>query len=203
MSEDTAGQVRRGRRPRGADTRAQILAAAQESFATLGYSGTTMRGIARAASVDSALVHHYFGSKDDLFLASLALPFDPRELLIPIALQGAEGAGERLLRTFVRVWDDPESRRPLLALVQGVFDPAGRSLLREGFLSVVLIPIGVAMGITDPERRMALVASQIAGLIIVRYVVELPPLVAMSGDDLVAIYAPTIQRYLTGELPSP
>ena len=159
-----------------------------------------MRGIAKDAGVDAALVHHYFGSKDDLFLAALALPVDPRTLLGPVAAGGVDGAAERILRVFVSIWDDPETRLPLLTLVRGVFEPEGRSVLAEGIVPVVLAPLGRALGIEDPDRRMSLVASQMMGLIVMRYIVSLEPLASMSTDDLVACYAPTIQRYLDGDL---
>ena len=193
--------VSRGRRPGSPDTRATILEAARALFAVGGFSGTSVRAIAARAGVDPALVHHYFGTKDDLFLAALALPVDPRDVLLPVAAQGTDGAGERLLRAFVSVWDDPELRLPLLGFARSVFDPSAQELLRDGFLHVVLNPIGEAMGVDEPERRMPLVASQVIGVILLRYVFEVEPLASMRADDLVAIYAPTVQRYLTGPLP--
>lgn len=192
---------RRGRRPGTPDTRAAILAAARELFATSGHSGTSVRAVAAAAGVDAALVHHYFGTKDDLFVAALELPVDPRVVLGPAIAGGPDGAGERMLRVFLSVWDDPEARLPLLGLARGMFDPAGQRLLRDGFLPAVLAPVGVALGLDRPEVRMPLLASQVVGLIVVRYVLEVEPVASMSADDVVAIYAPTLQRYLTGPLP--
>lgn len=191
----------RGRRPGSPDTRAAILDAARSLFAERGFGGTSIRAIAGAAGVDPALVHHYFGSKDDLFVASLRIPVDPRELLAEVIAQGPEGAAERLLRTFLSVWDDPETRLPLLGLARSVIDPSGARLLRDGFLPVVLVPVGTALGVDRPDVRMPLVASQVIGLILLRYVLEAEPLASMPAEDVVAIYAPTIQRYLTGGLP--
>ncbi len=190
----------RGRRPGSPDTKAAILAAARELFAERGVAGTSIRAIAGAAGVDPALVHHYFGRKDDLFLAALEFPVDPRELLAPVAALGPDGAGERFLRVFLSVWDDPEIRVRLLGVIRGVFDPGGARLFREGFLKVVLVPIGSALGIDAPEVRMPLVASQVFGLIVMRYVLEVEPLASMPADAVVAAYAPTIQRYLNGDL---
>src|SRR5688572_22544391 len=161
---------RRGRRPGSPDTRAAILAVARAAFAAKGFAGASVRGIAAEAGVDAALVHHYFGTKDDLFLAALELPVDPREVLVPALAGGVDGAAERMLRVFLSVWDDPELRLPLLGLVRGVVDPEGQRLMSEGFLPVVLQPVGVALGIDRPELRMPLVASQVLGLIVVRYV---------------------------------
>lgn len=191
----------RGRRPGRADTRAEILAAARSAFAEKGFGGTTIRGVAAAAGVDPALVHHYFGSKDDLFVAALELPVDPRAALAPVVALGADGAGERLLRVFLSVWDDPELRLRLLAVARSILEPSGQKLFRDGFLTVVLEPVGVGLGVEDPERRMSLVASQVIGMILLRYVLEVEPLASMDADLVVATYAPTLQRYLTGELP--
>jgi AcrR family transcriptional regulator len=187
---------KRGRRPGSPDTRAAILAQARELFAAQGYAGTSVRAIATAAGVDAALVHHYFGTKDDLFLAALQAPLDPREVLLPVADGGLEGAGERLVRTFLTVWDDEATRLPLLALVRRVFDPEGRQLVRDGFMQMVLGPIGVRLGVDQPERRMSLVASQLMGIVLVRYVVGVEPLASAAHDELAAAYGPTLQRYL-------
>jgi AcrR family transcriptional regulator len=191
---------RRGRRPGAPDTRAAILAAARELFAASGFAGTTIRAVAAAAGVDAALVHHYFGTKDDLFLAALEVRVDPRVVLAPVAEGGVDGAGERLLRVFLSVWDDEETRLPLLGLFRGIVEPTGAQLVRDGFMRMVLGPVAVALGIDEPEHRMALVASQLAGIVVVRYVVRVEPLASMPGDTLVATYAPTLQRYLDGPL---
>jgi AcrR family transcriptional regulator len=190
----------RGRRPGSPDTRAVILAAARELFAERGVGGTSVRAIAGAAGVDPALVHHYFGKKDDLFLAALEFPVDPRELLAPVAALGPDGAGERFLRVFLSVWDDPEVRVRLLGVIRGVFEPEGGRLFRDGFLKVIIVPVGKALGIDHPEHRMSLVASQMLGLILLRYVLEVEPVASLSTEAVVATYAPTIQRYLTGDL---
>ncbi len=63
-----------GRRPGNQDTRGKILDAARDAFATKGFAGTSMRAIAADASVDAALIHHYFDSKQQLFLATVQIP---------------------------------------------------------------------------------------------------------------------------------
>ena len=187
---------RRGRRPGSPDTRAAILAEARSLFAANGYAGTSVRAVASAAGVDAALVHHYFGTKDDLFVAALQVPLDPREVLLPVGQGGLDGAGERLMRTFLSVWDDEAVRLPLLTLVRTIFDPEGRQLVRDGFMRIVLGPVGAALGVDEPERRMSLVASQLMGIVVARYVVGVEPLASATHDQLVAAYAPTLQRYL-------
>jgi AcrR family transcriptional regulator len=192
----------RGRRPGAPDTRAEILAAARTLFAARGFAGASIRAIAADAGVDPSLVHHYFGTKDDLFVAALELPVDPRVAMLPVLEGGIDGAGERLLRVFVSVWDDEHARLALLGLVRGVFEPTGRQLLRDGLLGVVLGPIAPALGIVDdPQRRISLVASQMIGLVMLRYVLEVEPLASMDSELLVSTYAPTLQRYLSDPLP--
>ena len=194
-------QVRRGRRPGTPDTRAEILAAARESFAAAGFAGTTIRGVAAAAGVDAALVHHYFGSKESLFLTALEVPVDPRVELTPVLERGVDEAGAGIVRTMLRVWDDEDRRLPLLAFVRRMLEPGGGRLLSEGFLPVLVEPVAVALGVADVDRRMPLVASQLFGVIMLRYVVPAEPLASMPAEEVVASVAPTIQRYLTGDLP--
>jgi len=191
----------RGRRPGTPDTRAEILGSARSLFAERGFKGTSMRAIASEAGVDPALVHHYFGTKDDLFMAALQLPVDPRELLAPVIAGGKDDAAVGLLRTFLSVWDDPDNQLAFLSLFRSVLDPPGELLLSQGFVPVVLGPVGHALGIDHPEARMPVVASQMIGLIMCRYVLRLEPLASMDPETLVATYGPTIQRYLTGDLP--
>ena len=203
----TGGEGRgRGRRPGGPDTRGQILEAARRSFADRGYPGTTIRAVGAEAGVDPALVHHYFGTKDDLFLAALEIPVDPRVLLPQVLDGGLEGAGERLLRLLLGVWDDPVNRLPLLALVRGTLgQEVPESLLQQGMLRMVLQPLRAALANSgnpaDAELRVQLVASQLIGLVVARYVLALEPLATTSAEELVARIAPTVQRYLDGPLP--
>jgi AcrR family transcriptional regulator len=194
-------RVSRGRRPGAPDTRAQVLAAARASFAERGFRGTTIRAVAAAAGVDPALVHHYFGTKDDLFVAALEIPVDPREILAPVVAAGPDGAGERLLRTFLSVWDDPELQPGLLALVRSLMADDSAGLVRDGFIPVVVGPVLAGLVRDRPEVRIPLVASQVIGLIVARYVIALPPLAQMPAEDVVARVGPTLQRYLTGDLP--
>ncbi|UMG94719.1 hypothetical protein MF408_07045 [Nocardioides sp. TF02-7] len=111
-----------------------------------------------------------------------------------------DGAGELLLRGVLSVWDDPGARPALLAMVRRVMEPGGEQLFRDGFVRVVLLPLGEAIGVDRPQLRMSLVASQVLGLIVLRYVVRLEPLASLDVDALVAAYAPAVQRYLSGPL---
>jgi AcrR family transcriptional regulator len=178
-----------------------VLVAARASFAEKGFRGTTIRAVAAAAGVDPALVHHYFGTKDDLFVAALEIPVDPREVLAPVVAAGPDGAGERLLRAFLGVWDDPEVQPGLLALVRSIVSDDSGMLVREGFIPVVVGPVLAALVVDRPEARIPLVASQLVGLVVTRYVLAVPGMADMPAEDVVARIAPTVQRYLTGDLP--
>jgi len=197
----TSRAPRRGRRPGAPDTRATILDAARSAFAEKGFAGTTIRGVAAQAGVDASLVHHYFGTKDDLFLAAMELPFDPRRAIAPAVAGGLDGAGERLLRAFLSLWDDPEVSPVLVGIVRSALQPGGERLLTQGIVPVLLLPVGESLGIDRPEVRMPLVISQVAGLILTRYLVGLEPIASMPAEDVVATYAPVIQRFLTADLP--
>jgi AcrR family transcriptional regulator len=182
-----------------------VLAAARTAFAERGYDGATIRGIATAAGVDPALVHHYFGSKDKLFLAAVHAPADPGELL-PHALEGSrEDLGANLVRTFLTVWDGP-ARPAALALVRSaVGNEWTAKLLREFLVSQVLRRVLGTLDLPAAEReaRGALVASQLIGVVMARYVLRLEPLASASHDSLVASLGPTLQRYLTGNVELP
>ena len=191
----------RGRRPGAPDTRAAVLAAARSSFAEKGFRGTTIRAVASEAGVDPSLVHHYFGTKDDLFLAAMELPVDPREVLAHVGDGPVEEAAERFVRALLGVWEDPAIQPVLLTVARRLLEPDGELLFSQGFLPVVVVPLGARLGLDQPERRMSLVASQVLGLILMRYVLRVEPLASISRDDVIATFAPTLQRYLTGELP--
>ncbi|KRA29976.1 MULTISPECIES: TetR/AcrR family transcriptional regulator [unclassified Nocardioides] len=193
----------RGRRRGSPDTRAAILTSARERFAAVGFSGTTIRAVAGDAGVDPALVHHYFGSKDDLFVAALELPVDPRQVIAERIAAGApdHGPGERILRAILGVWDDPSLQPGLLAVVRRLLEPGGDRLVRDGFLPVVLEPVGALLGVQDAATRMPLAASQVIGVILMRYVVLVEPLASMPIEQVVAIYAPALDGFLTGPLP--
>jgi AcrR family transcriptional regulator len=193
---------RRGRRPAGEDTRQAIVDAARTEFATRGYEGTTMRGVARAAGVDARLVHHYFESKDEVFAAAMELPVRPHEIVGQIISGGADGLGERLVTFFFAVWDAPAGRERIVALLASALTSQDAArLLREFLTREIFGRVAAELGSDDPQLRAALAASQMVGLIVARYVVKIEPLASADPADLVPIIGPTIQRYLAGPLP--
>jgi AcrR family transcriptional regulator len=196
---------RPGRRPGNPDTRDAVLAAARAAFAERGFDGATIRGIAADAGVDPALVHHYFGNKDKLFLAAVDAPADPTELLPTILASPRDELGAAVVRMVLHVWDGP-GRAPGLALIRSaVSNEWTAKLLREFLVSKVLRRVVSTLGF-DPDVRAArasLVASQIIGLVMARYVLRLEPLASASPDEIVAAIGPTVQRYLTGDVELP
>jgi AcrR family transcriptional regulator len=187
-----------GRRPGKKDTRGVILAAARTEFAARGFDQATIRGIAAAAGVDPALIHHYYGNKEDLFAASIHLPLRPAEAADMIMRGGLEAAGESIARLFFSIWENPETRSALLAMLRGAFTTEhGAEVLREFFGTAMLGRIAPRLEGPDPEVRVAVVASQLIGIAVLRYVIGFPSLEKASVDDLVALVAPRLQSYLT------
>ena len=191
--------ARTGRRPGSTDTRERILDAARRTFSASGYDGTTIRGIAAEADVDPALVHHYFGTKDELFVTSLHLPVNPGELIPKLVAQGTDGLGERIVRTMLGVWDSTDVN-PLLMVLRSLANEQVAPMMREFLTHSVMPSLVDALGEPDGRVRATLAASQFTGLMIVRYVVRIEPLASMPPDEVARLIGPTVQRYLTGDL---
>jgi len=190
---------RAGRRPGQPGTRELILSTARAMFAEGGFDKTSVRSIAAAAGVDPALVHHYFGTKERLFLAVLQVPIDPAEIVSHVAAGGAREVPARLLRTFLAAWDDPVSGPAVVALLKGSFQHEWAArLLREFLITQVLRRVSAELGLEDAPLRFSLVASQVIGLATLRYVVRLEPLASAPSEVVVRAIAPTLDRYLLG-----
>jgi AcrR family transcriptional regulator len=193
-------QARRsGRRPGASGTREAILAAARRQFAALGYVRTTMRGVAAEAGVDQALVAHFFGSKQGLFVEVIRLPFAPADLL-PRLLDGdRDELGERIARFVAAVLGDPEGRARVTGVVRAVAsEPEIARMLREFMQNELWTPLAEWLGTEDAQLRVTLAGSQLVGMVMVRHVIEVEPLASLPPDELVEHIAPTLQRYLTG-----
>jgi len=196
---DKSAPRRRGR-PRGAsDARARIIAAAVDEFGEQGYDGSTIRSIAARAEVDSALVHHYFGTKADLFAEAVGVPMRP-DLDVPHILAGPrDDVGERLVRYILGEWEKPEVRRRGVLLLRATVGSKLTTPLFAGFLTRELLSrVTAVIDAPDAELRAGLVASQIGGLLLARYVLKVPPLAEATVDDIATQVGPTLQRYLFG-----
>jgi AcrR family transcriptional regulator len=209
---------RAGRRAGQSGTREAILAAARAQFADRGYDGATIRAIAAAAGVDPALVHHFHGSKEQLFTAAMRLPVVPSEVLMAALAPGGRdpgtSLGEHLVRTVLGLWESEEVRGPFLGLLRSaVTSEQAAAMLREFLTEAILGPVARAAGLAqaaaaDPgqasvEFRAAIAASQMVGLALTRYVLALGPVAAATPDELAAAIGPTLERYLTGDVRAP
>ncbi|MGC4853001.1 TetR family transcriptional regulator [Micromonospora sp. DT4] len=195
---------RTGRRPGNPDTREAILDAARAAFAERGFDAAPIRAIAATAGVDPALVHHYFGTKDQLFRAAMNFPVDPAELLPAVLAGDQDGVGERLVRTFIGIWDSPAGSAGVALLRSVVSSEWTARLLREFVTTQVLRRVLDQLDVEEAQLplRGSLVATQLIGLAMIRHVVRLEPVASADPETLVAAIGPTVQRYLTGPLPA-
>jgi AcrR family transcriptional regulator len=185
----------RGRRPGPTETREAILAEAREMFADKGYDGTSLRAIARAAGVDPALVHHFFGTKEGVFVEAMRFPVDPSVVLPHLLSQPHERLGETIVRTFLQVWDDPDRRAPILAMLRSAMtNERAAAMMREFVTSALLVRAEAAGAVSRLSIQAAV--GQMIGVMILRYVLLVEPMASASEDELVALVAPTLQRYL-------
>jgi AcrR family transcriptional regulator len=188
---------RTGRRPGPTTSPDAILEAARRQFAEAGYELTSIRGVAAGAGVDAALVVHFFGSKERLFRAAVAWPFDPSDVVPRLLGPGAAGLGERLARVFLTVWDDPETSPQLLALLRSAMtNESFARLLREFVVTQLFEHLKEVMDGPDRELREELAAAHLLGIAIMRLVLRVEPLASASIDQLVAQVGPTLDRYL-------
>jgi AcrR family transcriptional regulator len=192
---------RRGRRPGRPGTREAIARAARRQFAELGYDRATIRSVAAEAGVDPALVSHYFGSKQQLFITVIELPFEPEEVL-PRLLDGPrETVGDRLARFALGVLEDPDARARWTGMVRAAAsEPAAAQMLRELLERRVFQPLAAALGSDDAALRANLVGSQLVGLVMARYIIAVEPLASADAETITSAIAPTLQRYLVGAL---
>lgn len=193
-----SSQRRPGRPSGGSDTRAQILAAARAEFAERGFDRTTMREIARVAGVDSALVHHYFGTKQRIFIACVQLPIDPSEIVGSILTGPRADLGTSLARMFLGVYEDEAARASVLALLRtAMVQEQTAAMMREFLTSTVLEIVGAALDLPpdDARLRLELAVSHLLGVVITRYVIEIEPIASATTDELVCRIGPVIQHY--------
>lgn len=197
----TVGSAHSGRRPGVSGTREAIAAAARKQFGGLGYDRTTIRAVAGEAGVDPALVSHFFGNKQQLFLSVVELPFEP-DLVLPAILEGdRETIGVRLARFVLGALENEDARCRFTGLIRSASsEPEAARLVRELVTSRVFAPIADSLGVEDAPLRAALAGSQMIGLVMARDVVGIEPLASTATAELVEAVGATLQRYLTGPL---
>lgn len=192
---------RRGRRPGSADTRGRIVSEARGLFAERGFDGATVREVAARAHVDGALVHHYFGTKQQLFVAVMQFPVEIGEV-VPAVLGGPrDGMGERFVRFVIGLWDRPDVRTLLTGVVRSAStDRTAATMVRRMLVEGPLLALATAIETPDAQMRAAIAGSHLFGIAMARYVIGVEPIASMAPDELAAVVGPAIERYLVGEL---
>ncbi|MEU4169031.1 TetR family transcriptional regulator [Streptomyces sp. NPDC026665] len=201
---DAAPRRGRGRPTRtqteaGPATRDRILEAAREEFSERGYEKTSIRGIAKSAGVDSALVHHYFGTKEQVFEAAIEVAFLPALGAPEKVVDGPlDGVGERLTRFVLGIWENPTSRTPLLAIVRSaVNNDTAAAVFRRLVAAQLLRRVAAGLDVPDAELRAELAAAQLVGVAMLRYVIKVEPLASADLEHIVRRVAPVVQGHLT------
>ncbi len=202
MTESNGVGSKPGRRPRQSKTKEAILASARTRFARSGFDTTSIRSVAADTGVDSALVHHYFGTKRGLFIAAIALPADPAEVLEPVAAADNDDLGRALATAILGVWDS-EDDEAVIAAFRSMNASGDTTLIGTFLLQVALRDVAkrVDSPVGSALERVNLVASQMAGLLLTRHILALEPLASMPVARVVDWVSPILQRYLTGPMP--
>ena len=192
---------RAGRRPGTSGTRDAILAAARRQFGEQGYDRTTLRSVAAEAGVDPALVVHFFGSKQGLFLAGVELPIDPAVLVDEIAAAPRSEVGARMASFLLAAMEDPDIRNRWIGIIRAATsEPEAARRLREILETRLFTPLAQALGVEDAEFRATLAGSHIVGLGMARFIVRVEPIASAAPEKIAAAIAPTLQRYLVEPL---
>ncbi len=202
MTAANTGRRRPGRPAGNSDTRDRILSTARELFARNGIDRTSIRAVAAGAGVDAALVHHYFGTKQQLFAAAIHIPIDPMTVLVPMREVPIEELGFRLPSVLLPIWDSELGAgliATLRSLLAGPDVGLARSFLQE------IVTAEVAARVDNPPGtgviRAQFFASQLMGVVMARYIVQVEPFASLPREQIVATIGPNLQRYLTGDLP--
>ena len=202
MATTNTGRRRPGRPAGGSDTRERILASARELFARNGIGNTSIRAVATAAGVDSALVHHYFGTKEKLFAAAVRIPIDPMDIIGPLREIPVEEIGYKLPSMLLPLWDSELGTR-FIAALRSIIAGSEVNLFRSFIQDVIAVEVGAR--VDNPPGsgmvRIQFVASQLVGVVIARYILQLEPFASLPPDQIAKTIAPNLQRYLTGDLP--
>ena len=196
-----------GRRPGNADTRGEIVEAAKRVFAAKGYDGASLRAVAREAEVDPALVHHYFDGKASLFVAAMALPFDPRArsgARRPRRSASTTSPGTMVVTGFLTMWDHAEGTGSSFAsCVAGMAASTSvADAMREFVAERVWNKQPGQRGESDEttRQRRALVSSQLMGLAFTRYILRVPPISTATPAEIAHWAGPTLDRYMVGRI---
>jgi AcrR family transcriptional regulator len=197
-----SGRKKPGRPAGSSNTRERILDRARDLFARNGIANTSIRAVAAAAGVDSALVHHYFGTKEKLFAAAVHIPIDPMDVIGPLRDVPVEELGHRLPSILLPLWDS-EIGAGFIAALRSILAGSEVNLFRTFIQDVIAVEVGER--VDDPPGsgivRIQFVASQLVGVVMARYILQLEPFASLPAQQIADTIAPNLQRYLTGDLP--
>ncbi|MCV7219895.1 TetR/AcrR family transcriptional regulator [Mycolicibacterium elephantis] len=199
----TDAERKRPGRPRGtSDTRERILKCARDLFARNGVDKTSIRAVAAAAGVDPALVHHYYGTKQQLFAAAIEAPVNPMDVIRPLKETPVEELGHKLPSVLVPLWDS-EAGQGFIATLRSLLAGSDVALIRSFLQEVITTELGPRVDNPPGSGRIRVqfVASQLVGIVVARYILELEPIRSLSPEQIADTIAPNLQRYFTGELP--
>ncbi|MGB6209290.1 TetR/AcrR family transcriptional regulator [Mycobacterium sp.] len=201
MGTTSTGRKRPGRPAGNSGTRERILENARILFARNGIGNTSIRAVAAAAGVDSALVHHYFGTKEKLFAAAVRIPINPMDIIGPLREVPVEKLGHAIPSMLLPLWDS-ELGTGLIATLRSILAGSEVNLFRSFIQDVIAVEIGPR--VDNPPGtgiiRIQFVASQLAGVVLARYILELEPFKSLPAEQIADTIAPNLQRYLTGDL---
>lgn len=187
--------ARAGRRPGVSTTAEDVLGAARSLFAARGFQATTIRAVAAQAGVNPALVHHYFGDKEQLFLAAMDLPVSPDVLLAAVLAGPREQVPQRLVRTFLRIWADPVTGPRALGVLRAAATTEQSAMMLRRFAEeVALARLSPALGV--PKPRVAAAAAHMVGVAFAIHIARIEPLASLSEDELVELLTPAIATYV-------
>lgn len=168
-------------------------------FADAGYDKTSVRDIAAAAGVDPALIRHYFGSKAELFRATMGWPFEPAEIAAQVMRSDRGEIGARLTRVFFGAWEQPDSRAPLLAILRGAAThEESATLVRQFIQGQLYREMASELSGPDAELRIDLAMAQLLGIAYLRYVLRVDPVASAPADELIARVTPVIEAHIAG-----
>ena len=187
-----------GRRPGTPDTRAEILEAARLVFAERGFDRATIRTIAAEAGVDPAMIHHYFGTKDQLFTASIDRPAAVTDRVLHLLAQDPQDLGRHLAETFFSVWENEQPRTALLGILRSAMGGEDQAVVafRQFLTSVLVAQLAPKIRGDGARLRALLMASQLVGVAMTRYVMRLEPIATAPISEVIDLVAPRLQSYL-------
>jgi AcrR family transcriptional regulator len=199
----TNAERKRPGRPAGtSDNRERILVSARELFARNGIDKTSIRAIGADAGVDAALVHHYFGTKTQLFAAAIHIPIDPMAVIGPLREIPVDRIGYVLPSILLPLWES-ELGKGFIATLRSILAGNDASLIRSFLQDVIAVEVGSRVDSPPGTGRIRVqyVASQLVGVVMARYILELDPFRSLPVEQIAETIAPNLQRYLTGDLP--